>query len=66
LRDVVVAGPEVTFTADTGSAPVRCRGRVLGDRIEGTFEGGAGGRWSAKRDPGTKEPLDPSDATILQ
>ena len=58
LRDVVVSGPEVTFTADVGGAPVRCRGRVAGDRMEGTAEGGAGKTWKAQRDPATKQSLD--------
>lgn len=57
LRDVVVNGPEVTFTADVGGgAPVRCRGRVSGDRMEGTVEGGR--RWTAQREASTKQPLD--------
>ena len=59
--------PEVTFTADVGAAPVRCRGRVAGDRMEGTAEGGAGKTWKAQRDPATKQPLDaPAVATTLK
>jgi precorrin-6B methylase 2 len=62
LRDVVVSGPDVTFTADLGGGtPVRCRGRVTGDRIEGTVEGG-GSKWSATRDPATRQSPDPTAA----
>jgi hypothetical protein len=60
MRDVTVNGPVVTFTADAGgAAPLRCRGRVSGDRIEGTVEG-ATTRWTADRDPATKQSLDPT------
>jgi precorrin-6B methylase 2 len=63
LGDVVVSGEEVTFTADMGGGtPVRCRGRVSGDRIEGSLEGGAGKKWTATRDPATKQSLDPTAA----
>jgi precorrin-6B methylase 2 len=69
LSDVVVNGSEVTFTADLGGGtPVRCRGRVIGDRVEGTVEGtvegGAGSKWSATRDPATKQSLDPTAAAV--
>lgn len=62
LGDVVVIGPEVTFTADVGGEPLRCRGRVNGDRMEGAIEGAAGRTWTARRDPATKRSLDPMSA----